>query len=54
MTAAMTQVPVPTATQVFHSQSAEIETVPDLQSQIVTAKSIKKQRFLPYAFSEIE
>ena len=33
--------------QFFHSQSAEIETVPDLQSQIVTAKSIKKQRFLP-------
>jgi len=39
--------------QIFHVQSSDIEAVPNLQSQIVTAKSIKKQRFQPYAFSEI-
>ena len=33
--------------------SSENETVPDLQSQFVTAKSINKQRSLPYAFTEI-
>ena len=39
--------------QIFHAQSSDIEAIPDLQSQFVTAKSIKKQRFQPYAFSEI-
>lgn len=33
--------------------SSENEAVPDLQSQFVTAKSINKQRSLPYAFTEI-
>lgn len=39
--------------QIFRTQPSDIEGVPDLQSQIVTAKSIKKQRFQPYAFTEI-
>ena len=32
--------------QVFHSQSAKIEKVPDLQSQIVTAKFSRWDRYL--------
>jgi hypothetical protein len=40
-------------TQIIHAQSSDIEIIPYFQSKIVTAKSIKKQRFQPYAFSEI-
>jgi hypothetical protein len=41
-------------TQIIHAQSSDIEIIPYFQSKIVTAKSIKKQRFQPYAFSEID
>lgn len=39
--------------QIKNQYLAENEDVVDLRSQIVTAKSIQKQRFLPYAFTEI-
>ena len=37
----------------FKTYHSDNEPIPDLRSQFVTANSIKKQRFLPCAFSEI-